>query len=108
MRAQSFVRVTANIRGSSEQDVANQILARPDLAGLTGPTVSRVYGKETSEDQWYAVALVVKTSVLLDAISHLRAVGGAGLTVVPVAYVFDVESLSYARLEQSLGIAGEA
>ncbi|GIW10116.1 MAG: hypothetical protein KatS3mg061_1173 [Dehalococcoidia bacterium] len=54
MRGANYLRITANIRGESEQEVASQIWARPELAGLAGPTVSRVYGQGTTG--WYAVA----------------------------------------------------
>ena len=40
LRAEPFYRVTANIRGSSAQEVSANILARPDLAGLRGPTIA--------------------------------------------------------------------
>ncbi|MFN8532300.1 MAG: ATP phosphoribosyltransferase [Dehalococcoidia bacterium] len=100
MRAASFLRVTANIRGASEQDVADQIWARPELAGLAGPTVSRVYGQ--GPDRWYAVALVVRADLLLPAVEHLRAVGGSGVTVLPTTYVFEDHSYYFGKLQQEL------
>jgi ATP phosphoribosyltransferase len=65
--------------------------------------VSRVYGK--GPDRWYAVALVVREDFLLDAVEHLRAVGGSGVTVLPATYVFENRSLHYERLIEELGIA---
>lgn len=102
-RASGFMRITANIRGESEEQVAAQIWARPELAGLAGPTVSRVYGQ--GPDRWYAVAIVVREDCLLEAVEHLRAVGGSGVTVLPATYVFESRSLHYERLLDELGIA---
>ena len=100
-RATGFLRITANIRGESEEQVAAQIWARPELAGLAGPTVSRVYGQ--GPDRWYAVAIVVRDDFLLDAVEHLRAVGGSGVTVLPATYVFEDRSVHYERLLEALG-----
>jgi ATP phosphoribosyltransferase len=102
-RAAGFLRITANICGESEEQVAAQIWARPELAGLAGPTVSRVYGQ--GPDRWYAVAIVVRDDVLLDAVEHLRAVGGSGVTVLPATYVFENRSLHFERLLEALGIS---
>jgi ATP phosphoribosyltransferase len=100
MRGANYLRITANIRGESEQEVASQIWARPELAGLAGPTVSRVYGQGTTG--WYAVAIVVRAELLLPAVEHLRAVGGSGVTVLPTTYVFDDRSAYFERLVREL------
>jgi ATP phosphoribosyltransferase len=100
MRASDFVRVTANIRGSSEEDVANLIWRRPELAGLAGPTVSRVYGQ--TAERWYAVALVIRSDLTISAVEHLRAVGGSGVTVLPASYVFEDHSRCYLELLEAL------
>lgn len=103
MRAEDYVRITANIRGESEQNVAEQILTRPELAGLAGPTVGRVFGKQP-DSGWYAVALVVRSNQLLPTVEHLRSVGAAGLTVLPVTYVFEDRSFAFEQLAANLGI----
>jgi ATP phosphoribosyltransferase len=43
LRAKSYYRLTANVRGRSAEEVSATVLARPGLAGLRGPTVARVY-----------------------------------------------------------------
>jgi hypothetical protein len=42
---------------------------------------------------------------LLEAVEHLRAVGGSGVTVLPATYVFESRSLHYERLLEELGLA---
>lgn len=102
MRATDYFRITANIRANSDEEVAEKILVRPDLAGLAGPTVSRVHGKVEAGPGWYAVALVVRTNLLLPAVEHLRSVGGGGLTVLPATYVFEDRSFAYQDLLANL------
>ena len=100
LRAGSFYRLTANVRGSSPEMVAANLLTRPDLAGLQGPTISRVYGN--SEDDWYAVSLVVAKDKLLDAVEHLRRAGGLDISSSQVGYLFKDRCQAYQRLLESL------
>ena len=100
LRAGSFYRLTANVRGSSPQMVSASILSRPDLAGLQGPTVSRVYNLE--EEDWYAVSLVVPREKLLDAVDHLRQAGGIDISASQVSYLFKDRCSAYQRLLESL------
>ena len=100
LRAGSFYRLTANVRGSSSEQVSANILSRPDLAGLQGPTISRVYNVE--EEDWHAVSLVVPREKLIKAVDHLRQAGGIDISASQVTYLFKERCLAYQRLLDSL------
>jgi len=97
-RAGDYLSVTANMRGASADDVARMVMRAPDLAGLRGPSVARVFAKDMSGDGWYAVTVVVHKDKLLRAVEHLRACGGADVTAAPLGYVFEATSWSYQAL----------
>ena len=101
LRAASFYRLTANVRGSSAETVSADILARPDLAGLQGPTISRVYNIE--EEDWYAVSLVVAKEKVLEAVDHLRRAGGIDISASQLSYLFKDYCEAYERLLRSSG-----
>ena len=96
LRAEPFYRLTANVRGTSSQEVSATILAQPHLAGLRGPTIARVYNIE--DQDWYSVSLLVKGDQLLDAVDHLRGCGGVDIAASPVSYLFDGYSTAYHQL----------
>ena len=100
MRATSFYRLTANVSGSSPEVVSANILSRPELAGLQGPTISRVYNVE--EQDWYAVTLVVRKEEVLDVIDHLRQAGAMDISASQVSYLFKGQCLAYQKLAESL------
>ena len=102
LRAGSFYHLTANIRGASPEAVSGNILVRPDLAGLQGPTISRVYNVQ--EEDWYAVSLVVPREKLLDAVDHLRQSGGLDISASQVSYLFKDHCQAYRKLMESLEV----
>ena len=96
LRAQPYYRLTANVQGASEQQVSATILARPQLAGLRGPTIARVYNLE--EQDWYSVSLLVKKDMLLEAVEHLRDAGALDIAASQLSYLFDGGSKSFRHL----------
>ena len=82
--------ITANMRGESPQAIARQMFAQVMLGGLQGPTISPVVVRDGNPN-WYAVQIVVRRSQLFQAISELRAIGGSGVIVTPVTYIFEEE-----------------
>jgi ATP phosphoribosyltransferase len=96
LRAGPFYRLTANVRGASAEEVSSTILARPELAGLRGPTVARVYNIE--EQDWHSVSLLVKKEKLLEAVDHLRDCGAIDISASQVSYLFDGYSQAYHNL----------
>lgn len=103
LRAENNVSVFANIRGDSPEVVADLILAQKVIRGLQGPTISRVITHQ-GED-WYAAHLIVAKPQLADAIQELRAIGGSGVVVSPVSYIFEEEPAAYRRMLVQLGVA---
>ena len=99
LRAEPFYRLTANVRGPSAESVSATILARPELAGLRGPTVARVYNVE--EQDWHSVSLLVKKEKLLEAVDHLRDCGAMDIAASQVSYLFDGHSQAYHKLFDS-------
>jgi ATP phosphoribosyltransferase len=91
----------ANIRGNSPEAIAEQIFNQPAIAGLQGPTISRVIVRE-GDPNWYAVNIIVKRSQIFQAISELRAIGGSGVVVMPVTYIFDETPPRYAAMLKAL------
>ena len=96
LRAEPFYRITANVKGGSAEEVSGTVLARPELAGLRGPTVGRVYNVE--EEDWYGVSLLIKKSQLLEAVDHLRKCGAVDIAASQVDYLFDQHSYAYRQL----------
>ncbi len=96
LRAEPYYRVTANVRGSSAEEVSSTVLARPGLAGLRGPTVARVYNVE--EQDWYNVSLLIKKDQLLEAVDHLRDCGAIDVAASQLSYLFDGHSEAYQAL----------
>ena len=94
LRADPYYRITANVQGRSAEDVSAMILARPEIAGLQGPTVARVFSVE--EEDWYAVSLLIRKNRLLDAVAHLRECGGVDIAAAQLSYLFKDESQAFA------------
>ncbi|HEV7215791.1 MAG TPA: ATP phosphoribosyltransferase [Chloroflexota bacterium] len=101
-QAHDLVSVVANVRGPSAEAVAAHVWARPELAGLQGPTVAPVYGQAGTDGTWYAVTVVVPTTSLLAAVEHFRESGGTGITAIPAHYVFGSTCRAYEALAQRL------
>lgn len=101
LRASENLAVFANMRGTSPEAIAERIFSQPVISGLQGPTVSRVIVRE-QDPNWFAVNIIVERSKIFDAISELRAIGGSGVVVMPVTYIFDEEPPRYMALLQAL------
>ena len=101
LRARGDVAIFANIRGSSPEDIAARIFAQPTLAGLQGPTISRVVVRE-QDPNWYAVNIIISKALLFMAVNELRGIGGSGVVVMPVSYIFEEEPPRYAAMLRAL------
>ncbi len=101
LRARSYHAIIANIRGESPEAVAARVFSQPDLGGLQGPTISRVYVRDGSPG-WYAISIVVRKDRLHAAVEQLRAIGGSGVVVTPATYIFEEEPAAYRRLLEQL------
>src|SRR5512133_1858974 len=102
LRASENLAIFANMRGASPEAIADRIFSQPVIAGLEGPTVSRVVVRD-QDPNWFAVNIIVRRSQIFEAITELRAIGGSGVVVMPVTYIFDEEPPRYMAMLQALG-----
>ena len=94
MRAKDNVLVIANMRGDSPEVIAQKIFTQTDVGGLQGPTISQI-GVRDGSSKWYSVSVVVRRDHLPQAISELRLIGGSGIIVSPITYIFEEEPPRY-------------
>lgn len=105
LRAVGQFTVTANMRGTSAEEVAKQVLSQPSLSGLQGPTVSPVFCKRDGKvvADYYAIVICVPKKALYNSVQQLRAIGGSGVLVSPLTYIFDEETPRWRQLLSKLG-----
>jgi ATP phosphoribosyltransferase len=102
LRAQDACLVFANMRGKSQREIADKIFSQTDLGGLQGPSIGEVVVRETGRQEWFAVNIVVRKAKIMQAVQELRGIGGSGVVVSPVTYIFEEEPARFARLRQEL------
>lgn len=90
LRAQDHVMVVANMKGDSAEAVAQAMFGTMVLGGLEGPTLSPVVVRNGSRHM-YAAQVVVRRDQLIKAIAELRSIGGSGVVITPVTYIFEEE-----------------
>jgi ATP phosphoribosyltransferase len=100
LRAAENVAVFANIRGDSPGSIAQRMFEQQVIAGLQGPTISPLITRDGSH--WYAVHLIIRKDQLAQAIAELRQVGGSGVVVTPVTYIFEEEPPAYQEMLAAL------
>ena len=99
------VTLTANVAGESEEQIAKLVMNQTELAGVEGPTVSRLYSKSKNDlASWYAVSVTVRSRSLLAAVDHFRSIGASSVIARPASYVFHEFSASHRKLLDQLGI----
>ena len=101
LRAVEHVAIYANIRGDSPRAIAQKMFAQQTLGGLQGPTISPVVVRGDNGN-WHAVHIIVRKDRLFQAISELRAIGGSGVVVTPVIYIFEEEPARYRALMEAV------
>ncbi|MEA3349744.1 MAG: ATP phosphoribosyltransferase [Chloroflexota bacterium] len=101
LRAKDNVAVFANIRGETPQFIAKRIFAKDVIGGLQGPTIAPVITR-ADDNNWHAVNIVVRKDQLAQAITELRSIGGSGVIVTPVAYIFEEEPQAYTDMLEAL------
>lgn len=109
LKADGYYSVIANMRGPSAAAVADRILSHAGLRGLEGPTVSPVYapgpdGRAAPDTDLWAAVICVPKRALYDSVKALRSVGGTGVLVQPMTYIFDEEPARWRALLQELGM----
>jgi ATP phosphoribosyltransferase len=101
LRAKDRVMVVANMRGESPAAIAGRLFEQQVLGGLQGPTISPVIVADGNPN-WYAMQIVVLRDQLIEAIAELRAIGGSGVVVTPVTYIFEEEPERYRAMMQAV------
>ncbi len=112
LRARVAVSVFVNIRGDSPESIAQQMFTKQVIGGLQGPTFSPIItrhrscrehaGARRQDEQWYAAHLIVRKDQLAQAIAELRSIGGSGVVVAPVTYIFEEEPEEYRAMLEAL------
>ena len=100
LRGQENYMLVANMRGDSAKAIADALFAQADLSGLQGPTIAPVYTR--AGQVWQAVTIVVHKDRIIPAVRALRAIGGSGVIVSPVTYIFEEEPERARRLNADL------
>jgi len=101
LRAQDNLSVFANMRGESPEKIAARIFEQKTIGGLNGPTISRIVHRD-GDKNWYDLHIIVRRDDLFAAISELRAIGGSGVVVAPVTYIFEEEPPRYKAMLAAL------
>lgn len=100
LRAVDNVAIFANMRGETPQAIGDLMFTQDVIGGLQGPTISPIITRDGSN--WYAVNIVVRKDQLAQAITELRSVGGSGVIVTPVTYIFEEEPEEYKQMLAAL------
>jgi ATP phosphoribosyltransferase len=104
LNGQNYYQLRTNICGESAESVAQAVVGHPATRGLQGPTIAPIIMQGEQEDalKWFNVTIIVRSKDLMPAVGHLRTIGGAQTTVLPVRYVFMAQSPSYQRVMKML------
>ncbi|MBN1311956.1 MAG: ATP phosphoribosyltransferase [Anaerolineae bacterium] len=106
LRAVGQYSVFANMRGDSAEDVARRMFDQPGLGGLQGPTISPIITRD-GQGGWWAINIIVSATQLYTAVEQIRSIGGSGVIVTPVRYIFEERPARYQRLLETLNMKEE-
>jgi len=112
LEAEEYFSVTANMYGDSPEGIATRLMNSPKkLGGLTGPTINNVYTRnssgEAAELGFYAACICVKKGDLYESVKELRRLGGTGVLVQPMTFIFDELPPRWTRLVDNLDLSDE-
>lgn len=104
-RAAGYFMIWANVRGRSLEDVGERVVTHTTLGGLQGPTIAPIYPNSSTAGanpglNWYSVSIAVGRHELSGAIEQLRGIGGSGVVVTPITYVFEEQPSRVAALRK--------
>ncbi|KAF8411860.1 hypothetical protein HHK36_004419 [Tetracentron sinense] len=73
---------------------------------MQGPTISPVFCKRDGRvaADYYAVVICVPKKALYKSVQQLRAIGGSGVLISPLTYIFDEETPRWRDLLAKLGL----
>lgn len=89
LRGKEMLGIFANVRANSEEEIAEKILDKEVISGLQGPTISRILTHDG--EPFYSIHVIVNKVELHKAVREIRLIGGSGVIVSPVNYIFEEE-----------------
>ena len=102
LRGRKNLAIFANVRAKNEDEISEKIFRKEVISGLQGPTISRLL-TQTGEN-FYAIHVVVSKEKLHRAIGEIREIGGSGVVVSPVNYIFEEEPQEILDMMSALDI----
>lgn len=104
LNGQEYFQVTGDVCGETAKDVAKKISSNPVTKGLLGPTIAPIHSVNGNHEneQWFTATLIVRQKKLLEAVEHVREIGGRHVIATPVRYVFLEEAPTFAALMRQL------
>lgn len=100
LRGKQNVAVFANVRANSQDEIAERIKDKDVIRGLQGPTVSNILTR--NEESFFALHIVVRKEQLHKAIGQIREIGGSGVVVTPVNFIFEEEPQEIINMMKAL------
>jgi ATP phosphoribosyltransferase len=102
LRALGSYLVITNMRGDTPESIASLMEKRPFIGGLQGPTIANIVSPDGHDNKLFSVTIVVAKKDLVKAIAELRAIGGSGVIVTPISYIFEEEPERYKKMLEAI------
>lgn len=96
LRGKKNIAIFANVRANNEEEISEKIFHQDVIGGLQGPTISRILTRD--QNNFYAIHIVVKKEELYQAIYELRKIGGSGVVVSPVNFIFEEQPTEITKM----------
>lgn len=100
LRGRQNLAIFANVRANSLKEISEKIRDKEVIRGLQGPTVSKILTQ--NGENFFAIHIVVKKAELHKTIGELRKIGGSGVVVAPVNYIFEEEPQEITNMMKAL------
>ncbi len=100
LRGQQYVQIFANMRRSHPSQILEDLKGIPNALGLQGPTISPMY--QLNGKIWHSIHVIVPKIQLRTIIQSLRNIGGSGVVVSPIHFIFEEVPRSYLQLVKVL------
>lgn len=100
LRGKQNVAVFANVRANNHEEISKRIVDKDVIRGLQGPTVSKILTH--NGESFFALHIVVRKDQLHKAIGQLREIGGSGVVVTPVNFIFEEEPQEIINMMKAL------
>jgi ATP phosphoribosyltransferase len=105
LRGKQNLAIFANVRANSEEEISENLFNQDVIGGLQGPTISRILTRDQSN--FFAIHIVVKKEQLHQAIGELRDIGGSGVVVSPVNFIFEEQPKEILNMMKALELQNE-